>query len=355
MRILRRSFALGALLATLCACGGGMGVSTPAGSSAAARLGTQALTPAQATARGLAPLGLPMVANRKGSWMAKGAARSELLYVSGEATNAVYVYSYPKPTLVGTLTGFNAPAGECSAKNGDVYILNGGGNTVDVYAHGGTTPIETLDLPGYPGLSCSVDSKTGAFAVGTFYDDSCTECPGDIVIFPKGSSTPVTYQPTGIIAEPPGCAYDNHSNLFCDAYSDKDYKFLLFELPKHSKNLVPISVSSSTLKSGPMQWDGEYLAIGSGAVGTIYQIAVSGSTGTVEGTTTLSNTDWVWQSWITGAKNGQQGTRIIAPTYLSSTAYAGYWNYPAGGTATKMISLPSYSQPDGVTLSSVKQ
>jgi hypothetical protein len=343
MRILRLSFALGALLASLSACGGGgMPVST------------QALTPAQATARGLVPLHVPAIANRRGSWMAKGAARSTLLYVSGEATNSVYVYSYPKATLVGTLTGFNAPSGECTGKNGDVYILNGGGNTVDVYAHGGTTPIETLDLPGYPGLSCSVDSKTGAFAVGSFYDDSCTECAGDIVIFPKGSNTPITYQPTGIIAEPPGCAYDNHGDLFCDAYSDKDSKFLLFELPKHGKNLIPISVDSSTLKSGPMQWDGEYLAIGSGAAGTIYQIALSGSMGTVEGTTTLNNTDWVWQSWITGAKKGQQGTRIIAPTYLSSIAYAGYWNYPAGGTATKMISLPSYSQPDGVTLSTGK-
>jgi hypothetical protein len=355
IRILRLSLALGALLATLSACGGGMPVATSAGSSAAARIGPQELTPAQATARGLTPLPVAMTAARRGSWMAKGAARSALLYISGEATNAVYVYSYPKPTLVGTLTGFNAPSGECSAKNGDVYILNGGGNTVDVYAHGGTTPIATLDLPGYPGLSCSVDSKSGDFAVGTFYDDSCTECPGDIVIFPKGSNTPITYQPTGIIGEPPGCAYDNHGDLFCDAYSDKDYKFLLFELPKHSKTLTPISVASSTLKSGPMQWDGEYLAIGSAAEGTIYQIALSGSTGTVEGTTTLDNTDWVWQSWITGAKNGKQGTRIIAPTYLSSMAYAGYWNYPAGGTATKTISLPSDSQPDGLTLSTAKQ
>jgi hypothetical protein len=342
------------LPAMLSACGGGMPSSSSAGASALARLAPQALTPAQATARGLAPLRMPGTVSRKGSWMAKRAASSRLLYVSGEATGDVYVYSYPKPTLVGTLTGFNAPAGECSGKNGDVYILNGGGNTVAVYAHGTTTPTETLDLPGYPGLSCSVDPKTGNFAVGSFYDDSCTECAGYIVVFPKGSSTPITYQPTGIIAEPPGCAYDDHGNLFCDAYSHIDHKFLLFELPRGSQNLVSISVSSSSLKSGPMQWDGEYLAIGSAAEGTIYQIAVSGSTGTVEGTTTLNDTSWVWQSWIAGAKNGQQGTRIIAPTYLSSMAYAGYWGYPAGGNATKTISLPSYSQPDGVTLSSAK-
>jgi hypothetical protein len=351
MRILRFSFALGPLLATLCACGGGMPGSTSAGSFDAARLQAETLTAAQATARGLAMLHTPGMAGRQRSWMAKGAASSALLYISGEATNAVYVYTYPKPTLVGTLTGFNAPSGECSGKDGSVYVLNGGGNTVDVYTHGGTTPVETLDLPGYPGLGCSVDPKTGDFAVGSFYDDSCTECAGYIVVFRKGSDTPITYQPTGIIAEPPGCAYDNDGNLFCDAYSHIDYKFSLFELPKGGKSLIPISVNSSTLKSGPMQWDGEYLAIGSGAVGTIYQVAVSGSAGTVAGTTTLNDTGWVWQSWITGIKKGQQGTRIIAPTYPSSTAFAGYWDYPAGGNPTETISLPSYSQPDGVTLS----
>jgi hypothetical protein len=40
---------------------------------------------------------------------------------------------------------------------------------------------------------------------------------------------------------------------------------------------------------------------------------------------------------------------VIAPTYISSDDYVGYWNYPAGGDATKMIGGPS--QPDGVALS----
>ncbi len=40
---------------------------------------------------------------------------------------------------------------------------------------------------------------------------------------------------------------------------------------------------------------------------------------------------------------------MIAPTYISSDDYVGYWNYPAGGNATKTIG--GLSQPDGVALS----
>src|SRR5271165_6576810 len=39
------------------------------------------------------------------SWMAPDAMKNDLLYISDVGTDDVYVYSYPKAKLVGTLTG----------------------------------------------------------------------------------------------------------------------------------------------------------------------------------------------------------------------------------------------------------
>jgi hypothetical protein len=265
-----------------------------------------------------------------------------LLYVADEATGDVYVYSYPGGKLKGTLTGFNLPSGMCSNKAGDVFILNGGGNTVEVFHHGGSTPIRTLNLPGYPEFSCSVDPTTGNLALGTLAG-SCGDC---IAVFTNGSGIPTTYTPPGQNGIP-GCGYDNHGNLFCDAYGSSN-QFALYELPAGSSAITSIAVSgASGLKAGPMQWDGRALAFGFGAQGTIYQIQLSGTTGTVVGSTGLAGTGWVWQFWI-------KKTRIIAPTYAGSGgAIAGYWNYPAGGSATKAIA--GFSQPDGATLSTIKR
>jgi hypothetical protein len=277
---------------------------------------------------------------------------ASLLYVADEDNGDVYVYSYPAGKLEGTLTGFNAPSGLCSNAAGDVFILNGGGSTVDVYAHGGTSPLRVLDLPGYPELNCSVDPTTGNLAVGVL-DGTCGDC---FAVFPGAQGLPTTYEPSGQEGIP-GCGYDDAGNLFCDAYSTDDRKFALYELPAGSSNVTTIAVNAGSLEAGPVQWDGTYLAVGSGATGDLSQIQISGSTGTIEGSTVLAGTGWVWQFWIVndaGTKKPKQAKRLIAPTYAgSSPAEAAYWNYPAGGDATKAITN-DFSQPDGATLSTVK-
>jgi len=284
--------------------------------------------------------------DRRLSWMSPDAAKAaSLLYVADEATGDVYVYSYPAGKLVGTLTGFNAPSGMCSNKAGDVFVLNGGGSTIDVYAHGGTKPLRTLNVPGYPELNCSVDPTTGNLALGALAG-SCGDC---IAVYAKAQGIPTTYEPQGV-NEIPGCGYDNKGNLFCAARTGDGDKFELLELPDHSSSLKSISGTYANVSSGPLQWDGKYVAVGSGATGTIYQIKVSGSTGTVEGSTQLAGTGWVWQFWIAGTEGPKQATRIVAPTYAGSSGpETGYWKYPAGGDATKTI--PGSAQPDGATLS----
>ena len=242
------------------------------------------------------------------------------------------------------LTGFDVPSGICTNKAGDVFVLNGGGTTIEVFAHGGTQVLRTLQLPSYPWFDCSVNPKNGDLALGAF--DGNTSA---ITIFPHAMGNAVTYIPpneNGL----PGCAYDNRGNLFCNAFSTGSQSFALFELPSGSTTVQQIAVTTSAL-AGSMQWDGKYLAFTDGSQGTIEQLQVSGSTGSIVGSTTLNNTGAVWQFWVPGVANeaGSEATRVIAPTSASSDDYVGYWNYPGGGNAIKKIN--NLADPDGVALS----
>jgi hypothetical protein len=51
--------------------------------------------------------------------MAPDAKKRALLYVSDSSTYDVYVFTFPRGKLVGTLTNQNNPAGLCTDKKGD--------------------------------------------------------------------------------------------------------------------------------------------------------------------------------------------------------------------------------------------
>lgn len=345
LNLKHHTFFAAAMAALLAGCGGGMSPVQPSA------LGQN--SPAQLRALGETGTVHPLQAraSNEHSWMAPDAKRSKsLLYVADEATNDVYVYSYPGGKLKGTLTGFQTPSGICSNKGGDVFILNGNGMTVDVYAHGGTSPLRVLNLPGYPELNCSVDPTTGNLALGAL-GGSCGQC---IAVFANGQGTATTYTPSGQNGIP-GCGYDNLGNLYCDAYGNSA-TFELYELPHGGSTVTNIAVSGTNgLTAGSLQWDGTDVAFGAGAGPTLYQIQLSGSTGSVVGSTSLSGAGAVWQFWITNNLGGKKhkGLRVIAPTFLDSSPVAGYWNYPDGGTATKTIT--GFQQPDGAALSTVKK
>ena len=128
------------------------------------------------------------------SWMSPDAKEQQLLYVSDQKTDDVYVYSYPTGKLVGTLTGFAAPYGQCTDKSGNVFITQFDASDVTEYAHGGTNPIKTLDTAGEYPVGCSVDPKTGNLAVAKFISDNY---PGGIFVLAHATGTPTEYQALG--------------------------------------------------------------------------------------------------------------------------------------------------------------
>jgi len=72
-------------------------------------------------------------------------SRGTLVYASGSC-GGVCVIAYPGGQLVASIALSGIVEGEFSDANGDVFVTND--TQVVEYAHGGTTPIKTLSLPG---------------------------------------------------------------------------------------------------------------------------------------------------------------------------------------------------------------
>ena len=99
---------------------------------------------------------------RSGSWMLPEAKSEDLLYATGGCLG-ICVFSYPRGKIIGSLATIGQSV--CADGSGNVFITQN--QHVIEYAHGGTSPIATLTLPGLDGWGCSVDPTTGN--LGSFF------------------------------------------------------------------------------------------------------------------------------------------------------------------------------------------
>ncbi|HVR45975.1 MAG TPA: hypothetical protein VMT95_05010 [Candidatus Binatia bacterium] len=273
------------------------------------------------------------------SWMSPDAKRRDLLYVSDLYDDHVNVYSYPQGKLEGVLTGFQAVHYECVDAAGNVFIANGDAKQVLEYAHGGTKPIKTYTEPGFT-HGCAIDPTTGDLAV---LHDPPTSGYGGFSIYTHAKGKPKEYV-TPNVFRVYFIGYDGKGNLFVDG-SAYHLMFEIAELPAGSQTPRAITLNQTINLPGAIAWDGKYLAVGDQVSiygpSKIYQFSISGSTGTLKGTTSLSNSCDVLQFWL-------QGSRVITSDVCAPHAL--YFNYPAGGSSTKTISN-SLHEPVGVTVS----
>jgi streptogramin lyase len=262
--------------------------------------------------------------DRGTSWMLPEAKSEELLYVAG--AEPVDVYTYPQGKMVGSLGTFRGPDGMCVDQGGDVFITIYYDNQVLEYAHGGSTPIATINTANFP-ADCSIDPTTGNLAV-TFWDG--------IQIFShpsSGWSGPQTYtQPDGTYFTY-FCAYDDSGDLFFDADTQHS-AFQLTELPAGSSgNFTTVSVNQRFSEPGGVLWDGNYLSIAELSrrrkrPAVVHQFSITGSNGTEVGSTTLRKAR-EGLFWI-------QGSTIIS----EARGDVGFWNYPEGGRPEKIVHTP---------------
>ena len=286
------------------------------------------------------------------SWMSPDAkAQKALLYVSDVDHNAVYIYNYPgQSKLLGTLTYFEFPYGLCSDAAGDVFVPDFGRATVYEYAHAGTSPINVLHVTGSP-IGCAVDATTGNLAVAAFNGATPSTAAGGVWVFRKAKGKPTLYQnPAFYYYWPPG--YDDRGNLFIEGSSSTSVTGLA-ELPHASNAFTNISVNATFSFPAGVTWDGKYVAAtDQGYQGkketAIYQVSVSGSTGTVVNTilfapaASCSELDIV-QPVI------ERGARVIGGNLDCPSV--SYWKYPTGGAPTATYLGPPYGFPTGQTIS----
>lgn len=273
--------------------------------------------------------------SRRRAWVDPGAKNQPLLYASDGANGVVDIYAYKDPKrLLGQLTGFQLPYGECSDKAGHVYVVDFGGQKIVKYAHGATKRLETLkDALGYP-IGCSVDPTTGNLAVANFADTAGIE------VYQNGSGQPRQYADKNFARYwPPG--YDGDGNLYVEG-QDAAGNFRFAELLAGQPAFLDISLDFTLFYPGSVMFDGTYMALtdqeyGGVPITGIYRVRIEGSTGI--GITAIGLTDScsssgpytkVVQPWVHGA--------LVVGGNLDCTSRFDYWNYTNGGDPVKSIS-----------------
>jgi hypothetical protein len=305
------------------------------------------LTGALAGCAGLPPGTSPVAPLHKALLARSAGTQTDLLYAGSKETASVF--TYPDGTLVDTFkTPFSIQA-MCSDAKGDVFITaavqsKSGARTgyVYEYAHGGESPVTTLDVPNREiPVNCSSDPTTGNLAVTSFDVRNYTPM---VEIYTGGSGEPKLYR-SGELGASPQPAYDASGNLF--VMSGGNVAALL---PNGKQHIEKIRLNKTIGNVAHAQWDGKYLALQSYAPSKYngekiyvdyFRVQISGTSGTIVGISHFAN--WRQKS---GGQSWLQGDTVVATPGKSIN----FWKYPAGGKAFKVLHPSDPSQAVTVSL-----
>ncbi len=278
------------------------------------------------------------------SWVSPDAAKApRLLFLSDSGTNDVDIYTMPGLALKGTLTGWNEPQGECSDKNGNVWVTNTNSTQIVLLSRTGTTLGTLSDPDGYP-VGCAVNPTNGDLAVTDIFDFSEA---GGVLIYKQGSGSPTR------ISNPAQYeyffdGYDASGNLYVDGFSYPSFTFTISVLPSGSSTMTSATISGTQPAfPGMVQWyrAGNYLAVGdqSGPSGSdVLWYSVSGTTLTYTGVTNLQNTSGGGISDLVQGVIAANSERYLAGGDAGSGT-VNRWSWDAGGkptNSTSGVSLP---------------
>jgi hypothetical protein len=254
-------------------------------------------------------------ADRGKSWLLPEAKSGDLIYATG-GCGGTCVFSYPKGELVGSLSLTGAVRGDCSDSAGDVFITND--YQVLEYAHGATSPSQTLSVPGGQASGCAIDPVTGNLAVVVNDGDK------NIAIYPDAQGTPALYSShlTSV-----ACGYDNAANLFVSGVGRTANA--ISELPNGASDFSVLSVGGELGNPGQVQWDGKHITYEGLSHRNIRvsRLKISASSATIVGTTRFGGA--IQNAYLSGIF----GDEILIPYSIRGfqTHQIGLWAYPKGG------------------------
>jgi hypothetical protein len=269
--------------------------------------------------------------DRGTSWMLPGLSGRGLLYVVMRV-GAVDILSYPACKKLGTLQSAKRTAAPVISNpvNGDILINVRG--TLDEYAHGGQRPIAQIHpTPSY-GIAGHYAFDPISQNIAVSFQSNFGSQSGLVAVYQTPSSNPIVYTVPNMLV-PAYLGYDNQGNLFVDGKTSANGSDIFAELPNGASKFGDISLNQTMTNMGSIQWDGSYITLANN--NTIYQIQLSGSTGSVVGQTTLEGA-WAQYPafWI------QDGTVLgdhLSKTHLHNGRLLGLWHYPKGGASYKVI------------------
>jgi hypothetical protein len=238
----------------------------------------------------------------------------------------VTVYQSDTQKIVGVLTHFKNPMGECSDNKGDVFITDDGAKKIFEYRHGATKASATLDDSQFEPYACSVDPSTGNLAVANHGEGTTG---GNIAVYPHAKGPPVDYTEKNL-GNFEGCAYDYAGDLLVTNGSagKNDYSSFAMLL-KNGKSLIDIALPPPVdgyqwRGVTGVQWDGRYWLIDTSEA--VYREIISHDLGYYVGLTSFEDTSFS-QAALYDPDPRKQATQIVI-----GTAYlVDYYNYPAAG------------------------
>jgi hypothetical protein len=259
----------------------------------------------------------PAIMRTGGHSQALPGKSQDLIYAT-DGCGGICVLSYPEGKLVASISDPNVTGGDCSDTNGNVFVASD--NQILEFAHGGTSPIATLTLPGNHASGCGIDSVTGNLAV--VFSGSGE----NVAVFPNASGSPTLYE-TFIGSN--YCGYDSSGNLYVSGTDGQTNA--IAQLPVGSSSFRLLSIDQTLGVPGQIQWDGMHITYESLTQRkiNILRLHISGSVATVVGHTRLKGAVNAHQTWIAGDS-------VIVPYSAQgfNTNKIGLWAYPKSGKAT---------------------
>jgi hypothetical protein len=284
------------------------------------------------------------------SWMAKGINQRDLLYVSN-ANGTVNVYTYWQHNLVGVLTNFTQPLGECTDQASNVYIVDYQKAKISEYAHGGTKPLKVLDDSPNSPTDCAVSPPSGNVAVANSAYDRYTK--GNIAIYPRGTGTPKIYYGNAYNDHFNGVAYDDRGDLLTTStFSYLNWYTEFYYLPSHGSQLIlmnlPPPQGSGWDFVQDVGWDGKYWLVLSS--NTIYRYTINVKAKMVDSIKLYGGSYDISAMALYRKSSKSFATQVAGPNGTASKASVEYWHYPSGGSPYATITK-GLDQPGGIAIS----